>query len=122
MVIAVSGVLSQTPRYYDLYCVLVSVTQNPNGTVLNKVLGLNGKSGQPMTPCDAYAKWLESHYAAVLDVYGFSVVFEIVVSLKAGGISKVNRILRDSEFDLYFATVLIDLARINSEKYIGSNS
>lgn len=57
-----------------------------------------------------------------IDMHGFSVVFEIVVSLKAGGISKVNRILRDSEFDLYFATVLIDLPRINSEKYIGNNS
>ena len=61
-------------------------------------------------------------YQHGIDMYGLSVVFEIVVSLKAGGISKVNRILRDSEFDLYFPTVLIDLPRINSEKYIGNNS
>ena len=61
-------------------------------------------------------------YQHGIDMYGFSVVFESVVSLKAGGISKINRILRDSDFDLYFATVLIDLPRINSEKYIESNN
>ena len=51
-------------------------------------------------------------YQHAIDMHGFSVVFEIVVSLKAGGISKVNRILRHSEFDLYFATVLIDLREL----------
>ena len=75
-----------------------------------------------MTPTQSGLNLIMRLYQHGIEMYGFSVVFEIVVSLKAGGISKVNRILRDSEFDLHFATVLIDLPRINSEKYIGNNS
>ena len=40
--------------------------QNPNQIVLKKVLRLKGYH---KTPCDAYARRLESHYAVVLDIY-----------------------------------------------------
>ena len=40
--------------------------QNPNQIVLKKVLRLKGHL---KTPCDAYAKRLESHYVVVLDIY-----------------------------------------------------
>lgn len=46
--------------YNTKYLTNAKFKQNPNETVLNRLKG---------TPCDVYAKWLESSNAGVLDMY-----------------------------------------------------
>ena len=54
-----------TYHVHGTKCLLdINYKQNPNQIVLALKL-----DGHHMTPGDAYTKWIESHYATILDVY-----------------------------------------------------